>query len=204
MRLPGQYYDEETGLHYNYFRYYDPKLGRYITSDPIGLYGGFNTYAYVSGNPIKFIDPWGLAEWNPEFWHGQAGQISSGTNCYGYALDRMGYNNPGDSYLFPIATCDKLIAGAKEDGLIEPGSEGECGGDCPDGYYKIQIYLDDTNLFDRDYHVYRQDSDGKWSHKRGRANYPERALSCPMKLPRSYGSRDYKSYCGTLCARERQ
>jgi len=60
LRLPGQYVDKETNLHYNYFRDYDPSLGRYGESDPIGLRGGINTYLYVWAMPLNGIDPFGL------------------------------------------------------------------------------------------------------------------------------------------------
>ena len=58
--FPGQYHDDETGLHYNYFRYYDSSTGRYSESDPIGLIGGMSTYSYVESNPLYWVDPYGL------------------------------------------------------------------------------------------------------------------------------------------------
>ncbi|WP_183706589.1 RHS repeat-associated core domain-containing protein, partial [Marinobacter oulmenensis] len=60
LRFPGQYFDQETELNHNYFRDYDPTLGRYVQSDPIGLDGGVNTYGYVAQNPIFRKDPLGL------------------------------------------------------------------------------------------------------------------------------------------------
>jgi RHS repeat-associated protein len=60
FRFPGQYYDTETGLHYNYHRYYDPTTGRFLTPDPIGLTGGINLFAYPN-NPVNLIDPLGLS-----------------------------------------------------------------------------------------------------------------------------------------------
>ena len=61
LRIPGQYFDRETNLAYNYFRDYDPGIGRYIESDPLGLMAGLNTYAYARTSPIKYRDEYGLA-----------------------------------------------------------------------------------------------------------------------------------------------
>ncbi|MCA7940280.1 RHS repeat-associated core domain-containing protein [Burkholderia cepacia] len=64
IRFQGQYHDQETGLHYNRHRYYDPNSGRFISKDPIGIEGGINVYAYVK-NPIVWIDPLGLQATGP-------------------------------------------------------------------------------------------------------------------------------------------
>jgi len=72
-RFPGQLYDAESATHYNYFRNYDPGIGRYVQSDPIGLGGGFNTYGYVLQNPLTLSDRHGL-ETCDGYWS-QAGEF---------------------------------------------------------------------------------------------------------------------------------
>jgi RHS repeat-associated protein len=84
MRFPGQQADAGSGLFYNYFRDYDPSLGRYMQSDPIGLRGGINTYAYVGGNPVSWIDPQGTIT--------SAG-LGPCRTCHG-GSPTIGHNNP--------------------------------------------------------------------------------------------------------------
>jgi len=63
LRFPGQYFDKETGLHYNFHRSYSPRVGRYIQSDPLGMAGGINAYSYVASKPLSAHDSLGLVEW---------------------------------------------------------------------------------------------------------------------------------------------
>ena len=77
MRFPGQYFDAETGLHYNVFRDYDPATGRYAQSDPISLRGGINTYAYVRSNPIRLSDRLGLEDVSVDPSFGTQGRFGS-------------------------------------------------------------------------------------------------------------------------------
>ena len=96
VRFPGQYADGESALHYNYFRDYDPSLGRYIQSDRIGLAGGVNTYGYSSQNPVIYVDPDGQVAQRAIagfFWGaGTEGAIQAwkyGDNWHCYDFGRM-------------------------------------------------------------------------------------------------------------------
>jgi RHS repeat-associated protein len=75
FRFPGQYYDAETGLNYNYFRTYDPLVGRYTQSDPIGLRGGLNSFGYVNGDPVNFVDLTGEASVGARLLRGFLGKL---------------------------------------------------------------------------------------------------------------------------------
>ncbi|KAF4529273.1 hypothetical protein B566_EDAN017775 [Ephemera danica] len=152
LRFPGQYYDQETNTHYNYFRDYDPNVGRYRQVDPIGLLGGNNVYAYVEANPTGFIDVNGLDRsgspyYNPEFYN-QNPAVQNSNNCYSYAINR--WNNPvGDKPQpggfsgkpYEKLKCPEIIAAAKRDGLIAPTDQGCNQGECPNGYHKVWLFI---------------------------------------------------------------
>lgn len=89
LRFPGQIYDPQAGQHQNVFRDYDPAIGRYFESDPIGLHGGINTYAYVSGNPMSLMDPVALYCLTDAQINGIAGS-AGGALAGGAALAELG------------------------------------------------------------------------------------------------------------------
>ena len=93
LRFPGQYYDAETGLHYNYYRTYDPSTGRYLESDPIGLAAGLNTYAYVGNMPTTHVDPFGLEAWVNAFPNSEGGFDFTATDNQGSAPITGHFNN---------------------------------------------------------------------------------------------------------------
>ncbi|VAW78256.1 Rhs family protein, partial [hydrothermal vent metagenome] len=149
LRFPGQYYDQETGLHYNYFRYYDPSTGRYITSDPLGVLGlidvfgsdllpqDINLYNYTGNNPVNFIDPVGLFR-NPFDIYDDALQDAQNSTFPGP------HNGPQDAYRHCLASCEN----ARENGQAIAqclGFANEKKGDFERGQEEGERAMDDHN-----------------------------------------------------------
>jgi RHS repeat-associated protein len=111
LRFPGQYADKETNTHYNYFRDYDPAIGRYSKSDPIGLRGGLNTYAYVKGNPLRLVDPMGEAEWE-EWGRNPGGSPGLGDKIPRGPLPRVPISPSLDTLILEaFGACARVLAG---------------------------------------------------------------------------------------------
>jgi RHS repeat-associated protein len=132
LRFAGQYFDKESGLHYNHHRDYDPTLGRYVQSDLIGLAGGLNTYLYVGADPNRFVDPKGLItspeEAGPPPPEGPDGS-PSGSGCGDSKTDGYVPDN--------IGNIDFSKACKKHDECY-----GRCGSskqECDDNFYKDMI-----------------------------------------------------------------
>ncbi|MDF5306795.1 RHS repeat-associated core domain-containing protein, partial [Vibrio parahaemolyticus] len=119
LRFQGQYFDQETNLHYNLARYYDPKLGRFIQQDPISIAGGINHYQYAV-NPIQWIDPTGFL-------------CEEGLKRLQQMLaEYQAQNN------VPQEVCDQILEAAKESSVGEDGARSQVKIRRPDGQNHIR------------------------------------------------------------------
>ncbi|MBJ9165167.1 RHS domain-containing protein, partial [Citrobacter farmeri] len=117
LRLPGQWYDEESELHYNRHRYYDPQQGRYISQDPIGLKGEWNLYQYPL-DPVGYVDPLGLKECT-----GSARVLQGNSRLVGKG---GGYNtNPSDLAKYGVTTDSTAIIPSQWGFTDKPSARGK-------------------------------------------------------------------------------
>ena len=106
LRFPGQYFDEETGTHYNFHRDYRPNAGRYLQGDPIGLKGGVNLYMYGDASPLIYVDPIGLDVW----FGGEMGITAHALLGASYSFGALLNVNTGEACPY-VQTCFRIGPG---------------------------------------------------------------------------------------------
>ena len=144
LRMPGQYFDKETNLHYNYFRDYDPSIGRYGESDPIGLQGGLNTYVYVRAAPLLLVDLEGL-----QFVGGAGGATGGALGGFG-GLVGFGGKGAGGKQSGPtgVRELDDALRSSKSSSSSGKNDDDDC--DCTkrldDKYLKKTLGIDPEEI----------------------------------------------------------
>jgi RHS repeat-associated protein len=131
LRFPGQVHDVESGLHSNGRRDYDPRLGRYVESDPVGLEGGINTYAYANNNPVNSVDPTGTVVTPETLW--DLGNVAMGVyslfdnyrngNYLAAGFDGLGLGVDVVATVIPILPGGAAAAIAASRGAVKGASE---------------------------------------------------------------------------------
>ena len=199
----------------NEFGFWPYRVKVLSDNDQLFLQQESNLYRYVDNDGIRLIDPLGLCppsgcSYEPDVWN-QPG-VKENNNCYSYACNNMhgpppltnqptpgGKPQPGGGGNPPF-TCADITAAAKSDGLVDPDSNG-C---CPTGYHKVSLFIA-PNV---DYHWYREDSNGNWSHKPGNTDATNldasgNPITDPSAADRDYseaGGPNYNQDCGVLCS----
>jgi len=191
LRFPGQYYDNESGLNYNYHRYYDPSVGRYMRADPIRLEGGINFFLYAENNPVNYADPLGLESILPDSGfpdHNPPNVWEKIIDAYDYAHktrrwghDNFGHDSPMRHCVVSCMVASKYGVGIARTGGIVNEIQGLVRWDLP-------------NLLDR----IRGRSQWAFQWQDFRDN--ERGLNCSEKNKCSDNENDRQANCIECCA----